>query len=110
MSFPIAKPDWKNFQDHLIATINSYRHWQIQLTKCGTDQENYSRNDCKENIDQFYRFLCGHRTTLNLLYPKDPRVQRLNGFILFAGESATNSEEFLNNIRAEIKDLIEERL
>jgi hypothetical protein len=110
MSHPIPKPDWKEFRDALVATIKSYRIWRERLSICGTEKALHAYGTCRESVDQYYCMIKGHTMVLSRLWPNDPRIQRLTGFILFAGESAENEAIFFENIDKEIEDLINERL
>lgn len=110
MSFPIPKPNWKDFQDDILSSINSSREWRKRLSECGNKESKFAYGECKSELENLYHQLVGIRKTISLLYGNDVRVQRLIGFISFAEISENNHEEFLTNIRAEIKDLIDERL
>lgn len=98
-------PNWKEFESSLLSTISQYREWQRLLSISDKPEGKTSYGECKRNCDALYNILCGQRTALSLLFPKVSEVQRLTGFILFAGESVSSSEAFIDNIRAEISDL-----
>jgi len=101
------KPDWKAFCNTTIATIRQYREWNAKLQELSSvNRDVYSQHfEATLETEKLHSILATSRNVISTLYPENPSVQRLNGYILFASESNKQYEHFIKNILIECKDL-----
>lgn len=99
----MLKPNWDEYRNHVVAVIASYREYNDTWRNPNT--KSYDAFQAKQEYERLFNQLCGLRTAITMLFPDNPFIHQLNGFILFAAESENNHKEFMRNIDAAIADL-----